>query len=105
MVSLGQDETLNSSVNKSQCMVNMSRMTGRKSQLNDSRDWGDTNVLSSIDYVRPPITKNIYFSKQRKESPNKKSTINPASNYSYDYNILKQKKIGLLDFSSTKGRD
>lgn len=94
-----------SSVNKSQCVVKMSRMTGRKDETIESVDWGDANVMKSVGYIKRNVAKNIYFSKQPKEHTRRYETINPASNYIYDYKILRPRKNGLLDFSTTKGRD
>jgi hypothetical protein len=58
-----------------------------------------------LEYVKGKISKNIYFSKQNKERPNRYGTINPASNYSYDYNLVKIKRSALADFGIIQGRD
>ena len=55
-----------SSVNKSQRVVNMSRMTGRKNETIESADWGDANIMQSVGYIKRNTTKNIYFAKQPK---------------------------------------
>lgn len=99
-----REQTQMSSVNKSQCVVNMSRMTGRKDETFESVDWGQANVMQSVGYVKRNLAKNIYFGKQPKATARRYETINPASNYSYDYNIVKPKRSGLLDFSIVKGR-
>lgn len=36
---------------------------------------------------------------------NSRKGINPATNYSFDYKVLKQRKSALLDFSTIKGRE
>ena len=84
-------------------MVDMSRTTGRKEKRKESVDWGDVNIMDSVRYVKGTITKNISFDKQPK--PQLKQLISPASNYSYDFNVVKTRKNGLLDFSIVKGRE
>lgn len=86
-------------------MVNMSRMTGRRDEMIESVDWGEANVMHSVGYIKGNVAKNIYFAKQPKDHTKRYETINPASNYHYDYNILKPRKNGLLDFSTVKGRE
>ena len=41
------------------CLVNMSRMTGRKHRAMESQDWGDIDIMHSISYVKGPISKKI----------------------------------------------
>ncbi len=86
-------------------MVDMSRMTGRKILIKESCDQGNINILQSLASIKKNVTKNIYFAKQPKKSIKKYETINAASDYSYDYNILKPKKDGLVNFSTVRGRD
>jgi hypothetical protein len=88
----------------SQCMVNMSRMTGRKETVRESWDWGEIDVLESLAYVKGSISKRIDFDKMQNHPSDPRSSINPASNYSYDYKLLKERKSALLDFSALKGR-
>ncbi len=35
---------------------------------------------------------------------NSRSRINPATNYSFDYKVLKQRRSAMVDFSFIKGR-
>lgn len=44
-------------------------------------DWGDSNVMKSVDYIKGSIVKNIYMAKQPREKRNRYCTINPASSY------------------------
>jgi hypothetical protein len=80
-------------------------MTGRKEKPVECLDWGDANVMHSVAYIKQNVSKNIYFSRQPKSAGRRYQTINPSSNYSYDYNILKPKHNGLLDFSNVRGRN
>lgn len=86
-------------------MVNMSRMTGRKEKVRESYDWGDANVLQSLAYVKGSISRCIVFDKMQDFPSDPRSNINPASNYTYDYRLLKQRKSALLDFSAVRGRE
>lgn len=79
-------------------------MTGRKEQFRESRDWGNSNIMSTISYVRGNISKNIRFDKQPKIA-RKPQNLNPTFNYTYDYKIIKPKQNGFLDFSSVRGRE
>lgn len=40
-----------------------------------------------------------------KSPKNTRKGINPATNYSFDYKLLKQRKSANLDFSSFRGRE
>jgi hypothetical protein len=104
MISLEGNSSMMSS-NRSQCMVNMSRTTGRREKTSESVDWGDSNVMKSLGYVKGRITKNIDFAKQMKPSSKPKPMNSPASNYSYDFNLLKPRGNGNLDFGQVKGRE
>ena len=90
----------------SQCMVNMSRMTGRKEIIKESDSWEerDFEVLQSLAYVKGAITKNIDFDKMQSYPSKSGSGINPATNYSFDYKVLKPRKSAMVDFSFIKGR-
>lgn len=61
--------------------------------------------MTSVAYTKRAIFKNIYFSKQPKEPSKRYKTINPASHYDYDYNVIKPRKGGVLNFSHLKGRN
>ena len=84
-------------------MVDMSRQTGRRNHTVESSDWGSIDVMKSIGYVRGSISKNIILSTKRKEKPGKNRLFN-ASNYDYDYRIVKPKRNGLMDFGRLRGR-
>lgn len=58
--------------------------------------------MDSVRYVKGTITKNVSFDKQTK--PQLRQPQSPASNYSYDFNVIKSRRNGLLDFSVVKGR-
>ena len=85
------------------CMVNMSRMTGRKDLAAKSVDWGNINIMDSISYVRRPITKKIDIGVRKRQRVMRKGTINSSEVYDYDYRVLKPRG-GAVDFGSVKGR-
>lgn len=92
------------SMGRSQCMVNMSRMTGRRHRNNESQDWGDADVMKSVDYVKGKITKNISIGKQLRERP-QRGLVNSVSNYAYDYDCIKPRRWGLVNFGVGRGRE
>ena len=54
-------------MDKSQCLVNMSRMTGRRSiNYEENQQALNYDVLRSINYLKAKITKNIDISKKDK---------------------------------------
>jgi hypothetical protein len=48
------------------CMVDMSRMTGRKSPAVESRDWGDVDIMHSVSYVKGRISKRIDIGERKR---------------------------------------
>jgi hypothetical protein len=81
-------------------------MTGRKETIKESDSWEDRDgdVLQSLAYVKGAITKNIDFEKMQSHPSKSGSRINPATNYNFDYKVLKQRKSAMVDFSFIKGR-
>lgn len=61
--------------------------------------------MKSVGFVKGTITKNICIAKQFKEKPKRYGTINPASNYVYDYTCIKPRRRGLVNFAIGRGRD
>ena len=86
-------------------MVNMSRMTGRKDIQIQSIDWGNVDIMRSVSKIKGHISKNIYFDKQLKDKPRRYGDLKYAASYDCNYEAIKPRKKGLLDFSNIKGRD
>ena len=93
------------SCTRTNCMVNMSRMTGRKDNLQELGDWGNVDVMHSLRYVKRSLTKNIDFRPNRRQKIQKNNISNAnSSSYDYDYTVLKPQR-GKIDFGSLRGRD
>lgn len=88
---------------RSQCMVDMSRMTGRREKTNESPDWGKVDVMHSLQYIKGSISKNINFGKTKREKV-KRVVMNNRS-YDYDLSKVRPKRRGLVEFGATRGRD
>lgn len=84
-------------------MVDMSRTTGRKEEkLEESVDWGDTDIMRPLACIRERITKKIDFSKQLQ--PIKERRRGSNWEYNYDYRLVKPRS-GWIDFGSVRGRE
>lgn len=88
---------------RSQCMVNMSRMTGRKNTVNDSLDWGESNVMRSLQYIKGSVAKKIDFGRITREK-RKRGIVN-YPNYDYDLDNVRPIKRSQIDFGVSRGRE
>lgn len=84
-------------------MVNMSRMTGRREETNDSLDWGNADIMHSLQYIKGNITKNINFGRPKREKV-KPRMANYAS-YDYDLDKVKPSRRGVINFGVSRGRE
>lgn len=104
LASMPTYETLNSSgLQRSQCLVDMDRSTGRRDGRVFVTDWGDSDVMRAVKFVKGSIVKNIYLSRQPVDKP-KKRTINPATNYDFDYKVVRPKQGQLPKFTGGRER-
>ena len=84
-------------------MVNMQKMTGRRERVRESTDWGDTDIMQSIRYVRSPITKKIEIGARKRQKVVRRGTVNSSEMYDYDYRVVRPKG-GAVNFGVLKGR-
>ena len=102
---LNKEDSSGAMLTKSQCIVKMSRMTGRKSANNQKYDSSfDYDVLRSLEYIKCKIAKNIDIAERSKGKRRKQKIGGVSSSYQYNYRIVKPESKGLLDFSQAKGR-
>lgn len=100
---------------KSGCVVNMSRMTGRISDTSGigknsliidtgSRYLDTCELNKSIERIKVRTTKNVYFRKMlgRKEYEN---PIGTANIYDCRVDLIKPRKSAQLNFALNKGRE
>lgn len=79
-------------------------MTGRKEIQITSIDWGNVDIMRSVGKMKGRITKNIYLAKQPKEKLKKYATLMYSSSYNCNYDTIKPREKGLLNFSTINGR-
>lgn len=91
-------------VNRSQCMVDMSRMTGRKEESIECGDWGEVDIMQSVQYVRGKVCRNIPFGRRPKERRGKYDGLN-VGGYNCDISLVRPRRKALLDFGVVRGRE
>ena len=69
----------------------------------ESNDWGKSNIMESIGYIKGSIAKNVLLGQRKTTRPRRDKPCNDSS-YDYDCSVVRPIRRGMLDFGSTKGR-